>query len=356
MKKDSLHAVRLTLRFFRWAAVVWFVISSVICLINMSDFGSVSPELAVLIRGIIATVLFVIFLIPELILRKKNKEKDINIVSEGPARKHPVRAALIAAVFVFIALLIGIWFIQDKLLFYPSRYAEVEELLEKSSECKRVSYSSDENIYSGWLWAPGRSDDSVIVYFGGNAQVSSLTIREWMIDNAGSMLSGHKLLYIDYPGYGESNGSPSESSIFKMVDTIMPDVLEKYDSVYIMGFSVGTGPAVYAASKYDTNGLILNAPYDNMTNVFNDNLNVFHGPLKSLVRNRFTSDEYAPFVTEPVLIIGSEDDEVVFFSHTKSLCSCFSDYTLITMSEVGHNDLMMQQKTRKAIQNFLKNN
>ena len=54
------------------------------------------------------------------------------------------------------------------------------------------------------------------------------------------------------------------------------------DNIVIMGYSIGTGMATYLASQKNVNGLILLAPYDNALNLYNDNLNIFYGPIEKI--------------------------------------------------------------------------
>ena len=65
------------------------------------------------------------------------------------------------------------------------------------------------------------------------------------------------------------------------------------DKICVLGFSIGTGVATYLASERDIDGLILIAPYDKALSLYNNCLNIFHGPLKILARYKFESIKYA---------------------------------------------------------------
>ena len=71
--------------------------------------------------------------------------------------------------------------------------------------------------------------------------------------------------------------------------------------------------ATYVASQRNVNGLILVAPYDEALSLYNDTVNIFHGPLKLLARYKFNSIYYAQNVTVSPLIITSYDDEVISY-------------------------------------------
>lgn len=353
MNKEKYSVVCIILKILRYAVVIGFIAITLMTLRNGHQFGSLPLGGLILIRGIAALILFIALLVPGIILKKKLRALVPPDDSVKTRKRHIGLKAVIAAVSVIVTAFLFVLFGQDYILFIPQRGEGAEQLLEEDPHCQRKIYNTDSNTYVGWLWSPENSDDSVVIYFGGNAQISAYSVREWITSNSEDMFGGHKVIYIDYPGYGESSGKPSEKAIFNMVDTVMPKLISEYKKVYVMGFSVGTGAAVYAAANYDTEALILNAPYDNMTNIYNDNLNIFHGPLKKLVHNRFTSDVYARSVTEPVLIIASEDDKVINFCHSRRLSKCFDNAEFIAIKGAGHNDIIYLDETKEAIKKFL---
>lgn len=69
---------------------------------------------------------------------------------------------------------------------------------------------------------------------------------------------------MDYRGYGKSEGS------IKNEDELYSDVQEVYNylksfynenKIIVLGYSIGTGPAAFLASKNHPKELILQAPY-----------------------------------------------------------------------------------------------
>ena len=120
-----------------------------------------------------------------------------------------------------------------------------------------------------------------------------------------------------------------------------------------MGFSLGTGVATYVASSHDIDGLILIAPYNNGQALYNSVCNIFYGPLKLLVRNPFPSDQFAKKVETNVLIIASEDDEVIPFRLSQKLSNSFNHANFITMAKLHHNDLIYNTDVEDEIKQFL---
>lgn len=165
--------------------------------------------------------------------------------------------------------------------------------------------TEDGDVLRGWfIRASGNGPRPLLIYFGGNA--------DEVTSNAplfGSMLKGWSLLLVNYRGFGQSTGKPSEDALFR-------DALLLYDmfatrsdvrpgSVVIMGRSLGTGVAVYLASERPAKGVLLASPYDSITSL----ARMYHPGVPSfLVKHKFDSISRAPGVSAPVLVaMGTED-------------------------------------------------
>lgn len=182
-------------------------------------------------------------------------------------------------------------------------------------------------------------------------------MRDYDMDKLWDSFLDYNFLMIDYPGYGESEGKPSEKTIFSMMEQVYEyvkgnDALN--EQIIIMGFSIGTGPAVYTSSNYSVDGLILVAPYDEAKSLYNGYLNIFHGPLSSFIRNPFKSKEHAKQVEIMPLIIASKDDEVIPYELSVNLSESFKQTpTFITMEGLQHNDILSDSEVIKEIKQYL---
>ena len=167
-------------------------------------------------------------------------------------------------------------------------------------------------------------------------------------------------MIIDYPGYGLSEGTTSDKTMFnaalKIYDyaTTLDSVDE--DNIVVLGYSIGTGVATYLSSQRDVNGLILVSPYDEALSLYNATFDIFHGPLKLLARYKFNSKDYAQNVTTSPLIITSYDDEVINYNLTLNLAKHFNsvDKTIL-LNNIKHNDYFLEQEVLKNIHEYLQN-
>ena len=90
---------------------------------------------------------------------------------------------------------------------------------------------------------------------------------------------------------------------------IYDKIRSQYQSISLMGRSLGSGGAIYLASKREAEKLVLLTPYDSIAE-----LAQLHYPLVPAVlvtQDRFESFRYAPQVTAPVLVVTAEQDWIV---------------------------------------------
>ena len=88
----------------------------------------------------------------------------------------------------------------------------------------------------GWLIHPERK--TLLVYYGGNGEEASQLIDLFKpLENVATLL-------VNYRGYGESEGSPTEEHLVGDALAILEDVKERFDSIVLLGRSLGSGIAV----------------------------------------------------------------------------------------------------------------
>ncbi len=82
-------------------------------------------------------------------------------------------------------------------------------------------------------------------------------------------LEGWKVALVNYRGFGISGGSPGRQKVLDDALVIYDALSEREDidpgRIVSMGYSLGTGVAVYLSAQRPTAGTILVAPYDKLT-------------------------------------------------------------------------------------------
>ncbi|MDH5356762.1 MAG: lysophospholipase [Gammaproteobacteria bacterium] len=243
--------------------------------------------------------------------------------------------------FAYLLLVAGMFIFQRSLLFFPVPYQE-------GIDRGEITFSNQGVKLQGWILNPGQS--RAMIYFGGNSEAI-----EDNIYNFETIFSDYSIYLIHYRGYGKSEGKPGEAALFSDSIAIYDQIRSQYQSVSLLGRSLGSGVAVYLASKREVEKLILLTPYDSIAEVAQHHYPIV--PVRLLSRDRFESYLYAPEVTAPVLIVTAEHDRVVPAAHGLKLRGYFTNTKVIyRMIELAaHNDITNFTEYQQLLGEFIGN-
>ena len=164
---------------------------------------------------------------------------------------------------------------------------------------------------------------------------------------------GVSLLMVEFPGYGRSQGSPSQRTItaamLKAYDVIAarPDV--DADRIILMGRSLGGGAVCQLAARRPIRGLILVSAFTSVT-AFAPRYLV----PSFLVKDPFDNLAVIRAFRKPVLIIHGTRDEIIPYRHGQALAAAAPDGKLESFHS-GHNDLATDSRQFwQAIDDFLR--
>ncbi|MHA2330829.1 MAG: alpha/beta hydrolase [Candidatus Hodarchaeales archaeon] len=194
--------------------------------------------------------------------------------------------------------------------------------------------------------------NSTIMFFHGNGEVS--------MDYDGEMASsynnnGMNLFVTDYRGYGESNGIPSYRNMLKDSKAMFEqfsDYLKKNKftgSLFAMGRSLGSAPAIELASNYPEHlkGLIIESGFSNTYDLLRK-VGVPPNLLDPVIEKQYSNCEKIKHVKLPLLVIHGENDFIIPFQDGQELYhSCGvqeNKKQLLMIKNAGHNDIWFTGK------------
>lgn len=282
-------------------------------------------------------------------------------------------ASLPASVRWFIPLLLRIYllflapitFFQRSLIYHPTRCERLHVddfgFVQKSAD---VTIPSHDGIsLHGWLTMTGPSADTesadlrqilasgrpLVLYFPGNA--GNRSRRAIQFETMGS-LDAHMML-VDYRGYGDNAGTPSEAHFARDARSIWNYLTSELQvpphRIVIYGESLGGGVATRLASDLcqdgiEPGGLILQSTFSSLVAVAQEHFSIV--PVSLLLVDRFPSDQRIKNVTCPILQIHGQQDSIVSFSIGQRLFASAPPTsshgipkTFIVLSQADHNDL-----------------
>jgi hypothetical protein len=244
---------------------------------------------------------------------------------------------LLAGIYLlFLGLL---YVMQRNLMYYP-----VPAPVNISSEA--ISFDNEGVKLHGWRM--NRGQPRALMYFGGNAETITGNIPQFK-----SLFSDYTVYLINYRGYGDSEGKPTETALYSDALAIYDQIQDWHSSISLFGRSLGSGVAVYLARQRQIDRLILLSPYDSIAEVAQTHYPVF--PVRYLIKDRFDSVKYAPGITTPVLIVTAESDRVVPKKHAEILRDRLTNtnVTYRMIAGAGHNNVTDFSGYLEAIEKFI---
>ena len=263
---------------------------------------------------------------------------------------------LIIAVIIFC---VSIYFLQNFMIFHHVMDHESHLYVQGRPEFHEVEIiTEDEKVHHGVMRRVQDRRAPLIIYFGGNAEVSYGHMYSMNRSNMWPYFSGYHYLFIDYDGYGLNRGRANYQNMQEVAlaafDYAVSHPYVDSRHIVVMGFSLGTHSAVYLAANRPVEGLILLAAYANGYDLYNNVLPIFRGPMTGLVRQKLPSDYYAPMVSSPVLIIASYTDEIIPYDSAEYLSTLFpGSVDFMTLMGVSHNEVFVADGVPERIQSFL---
>lgn len=229
--------------------------------------------------------------------------------------------------FIYLTLCVVACGFSNKFIFQPPPAQYTVE----SSHLRMLPTEGNRQVAAFWYPGP-RSDSPVLLWSHGNAEDLG-TLAPLFTE---LQAEGFAILAYDYPGYGLSDGSPSERSCYEAADAAFHflNSEEKIpaEKILLLGQSVGTGPACWLAERYTTRGLVLLSPFRSAF------LTVTRIPL--LPGDKFKNHKRIGHIDEPLLVIHGTDDTIIPFADGKSVYEQHGGpKQFLPIQDTGHNDI-----------------
>ena len=254
----------------------------------------------------------------------------------------------IAAVIYFVLCLV-LYFVQEKMIFFPEKIPRDYTFHFRQPFEEKSFVAADDTRLHGLLF---RSDSAkgLIFYLHGNAG----SLKSWG-EVAKTYTDLHyDLFMLDYRGYGKSEGTISgEQQLHDDVQLVYDNLKTTYgeNKIIVLGYSIGTGPALKLASVNHPRLLILQAPYYSLTDMMQHTFRIIP-PI--LLKYKFSNNIFLPNCRMPVIIFHGDKDEVIYYGSSLKLKALFKPAdTLITLHSQGHNGMSDNQSYQQELQRVL---
>lgn len=202
------------------------------------------------------------------------------------------------------------------------------------------------------LWLQAARSATVLLYFHANAEDLGLVYSALLHLQRQLQVS---VLAVEYPGYGllKDVTTPSEEGICSTALVALRYLVDRvgvaYPQVMLLGRSLGSGPAVYLASRFPVGGLILVNAFTSLRAVAEAHVG---WSLASLAfHEAFVNERRIHNVSCPVLFIHAAKDRTVPTEHSGRLferCRA-SRKLLVTPDRMEHNSHLFADPSFLAV-------
>ncbi|MGG7471390.1 alpha/beta hydrolase [Chryseobacterium arthrosphaerae] len=242
---------------------------------------------------------------------------------------------LIFILTAYIMLCVGIYFYQEKIIFYPEKLPENYQF-NFNGDFEEITIRTQDNKLLNSVLFKTQNPKGVIFYLHGNGG----SIKGW--GEVAKLYSSmnYDTFILDYRGCGKSEGKiNSKDQLFSDIDLAYKILLRRYpeNKVIILGYSVGTGPAAKLASEHNARLLILQAPYYSIEDEMEQKISFLP---KFLLKYNFETYKYLKTVESPVIIFHGDKDEIINYKASLKLKNEFKKGDgLITLKGQHHNGI-----------------
>jgi alpha-beta hydrolase superfamily lysophospholipase len=228
-----------------------------------------------------------------------------------------------------------LYFFQEKLIFFPDKLNKNYQF-SFNQTFEEVNIKTKDNIRLNGLLFTAERAKGLVFYLHGNAGA----LNSWGEVATRYTSLNYDVFILDYRGYGKSEGTiNSQAQLFEDVQTAYDEMKKKYreETIVVLGYSIGTGPATKLASVNSPKLLILQAPYYSLTDMMRHTYPIIP---TFLLKYKFRTNEYIKDCKMPVVIFHGNRDEVIYYGSSLKLKTQMKPQdTLITLDGQGHNGM-----------------
>ena len=214
---------------------------------------------------------------------------------------------------VYAGFALHLYLSQDGQIYFPERQVQITpDQVGLPYDAVRLQ-STDGVTLQGWYISAAAHPRATVLYLHGN----SGNIGNCLESARQLVLLGMNVLLIDYRGYGDSTGKPSEQGMYQDAEAAWRYLLEtrKTDpqEIIVYGHSLGGAVASWLAARHTPGALILEAAFTTLPDRAAEHYPWL--PIRWLAHYHYNTVGSLSAVHCPVLIVHSIDDEVIPYSH-----------------------------------------
>ncbi|XP_065067287.1 lysophosphatidylserine lipase ABHD12-like [Rhopilema esculentum] len=238
---------------------------------------------------------------------------------------------------------------------------------------KNFYFDGEAGRLGAWFVSPKHDNiKGMILYLHGNGGTRATSHRVGLYKRLSEL--GYQILVIDYRGFGDSDGHPTEKGVVNDSKVAWNWLKDKASDLklpaLIWGHSLGSGVAIQLSKflcEQDSppDGLVLEAPFNSVYDAAKSH--PFAKPYSLLpfydefmiqeLKYAFMNDYWIQNVTSPILILHDKSDDIVPYQLGHKLClaaqKCSLNVECVDIEEnLSHKYIYKSKKLEEILKNF----
>jgi pimeloyl-ACP methyl ester carboxylesterase len=238
-------------------------------------------------------------------------------------------------IVAYVIICILLFFFQERLIFLPEKLDKNFKFV-FDQNFKEINIRARDGKFLNGILFTSDSSKGLIFYLHGNAG----SVNSWGEAAKRYTALKYDVFMLDYRGYGKSEGSiHNQNQFHDDIQIAYDEMKKKYkeNSIVVLGYSVGTGPAAKLASMNHPRLLILQAPYYSVTDMMRHTYRIIP---TFLLKYKFDTYQCIQECKMPITIFHGNEDEVIYYNSSIRLKEFLKKTdTLVTLNGQGHNGI-----------------
>jgi fermentation-respiration switch protein FrsA (DUF1100 family) len=218
---------------------------------------------------------------------------------------------ILSLALFYCVLLIVLTVFQRKIIYYPHRLDKDFEFPLYVPELEEVFITCEDGYTINGLFTPGSEDKPTVLIFHGNA--GNITHRDFLLRGFNNL--GYSALLIDYHGYGKSEGTPSEKTLYldgkASLEWLTKEKNRKPEDIVLFGKSLGSGVAIELATRHSFKGVLLESAFTSIASVARSHFPYNCFPVSLMLMDTFDNSTKISKIQSPLLITHGTEDTIV---------------------------------------------
>jgi len=263
---------------------------------------------------------------------------------------------LVAAVAVYVVVVLAFWIGQDRLIYYPGPAPGSPPASPTLALREEWIDTQDGERIHAWFATPRRKEaklaGGVLVCHGNAGNIAS---RLPVAEAFGAW--GFATLLFDYRGYGGSSGKPGEEGTYRDAEAAFDRLASLLGApeqrIVVYGESLGGAVAIELALRRKPARVVVEDTFSSLAEIASGLYPWL--PVRTFLRQRYDSIAKVGKLGAPLLVIHSPVDDLVPFALGKKLYEAAREPKTFLETGGAHNEggFLDEERWRSAVRAFL---